>query len=123
VPIKGSVIAQQHISQTCTCLGTRIDRHCYVTGHAYHMSLCLGKDRQDGMQTDRVTHAVVRSCAMRALIYNFIFSTDLISRLHMSSIYSCEKDGQNCEGMSAGFHTKTQRCGEIQGPPKNLYTL
>jgi len=31
----------------------------------------------------------------------------------MRTIYSCDKDGQNCEGMSAGFHTKTQRCGEI----------
>lgn len=62
--VKGSVIVQQHISETCTCLGTRIDRQCDVTGHAYHMSLCLLKDRQDGVQTGTVTHAAVRSCAM-----------------------------------------------------------
>jgi len=66
VLIKANVIVQQHISQTCTCLGTKIDRQCDITGHAYHMNLCLLKDRQDGMQTGTVTHAVVRRCVMRA---------------------------------------------------------
>jgi len=31
----------------------------------------------------------------------------------MRTIYCCEKDWQNCEGMSAGFHTNTQTCGDI----------
>lgn len=120
--IKGTVIAQQHISQTCTCLGTRIDRQCDGTGRANHMSLCLLKDRQDGMQTGTVTHAVVRSCAMRARIDSFFFSADLISCLHMRTICCCEKDGRNFEGMSAGFYTKTQTCGDIYASVRGSWT-
>jgi len=53
---------------------------------------------------------------------NFFFSADLISCVHMRTIYCCEKDGQNCEGMSAGLYTKTQTCGDIYASVRGSWT-
>ena len=87
----------------------------YMLGYMNWLTMwcdrCLLKDKQDRMQTGTVTHTVVRSCAKRA--WMVFFSTDLISYLHMRTMCCWETDGQNCEGMLAGFPSKIQTCGDI----------
>jgi hypothetical protein len=61
------------------------------------------------MQTGTVTHVIVRNFTVRAWMGSFFFFfTDWSSYVHMRTVSCCESDGQNCEGMSAGFDSKTQ---------------